>query len=41
MKFVEALHNEILNKITIVPQLTLAVIARITNYLQAKEREKG
>ena len=40
MKFVEPLHNEILNKITIGPQLILAVIVRITNYQQAKERGK-
>ena len=40
MKFVEALHNEILNKIIIVSHLILALIVRITNYQQVKEREK-
>lgn len=40
MKFVEALHNEILNKIIIVSHLILAQIGMITNYQQAKEREK-
>ena len=40
MKFVEALHNEILNKIIIVSLRILALIVGITNYQQAKEREK-
>mgnify|MGYP004030534095 CR=1 FL=1 len=40
MKFAEALHNEILNKIIIVAHLILALIRMITNYQQAKEREK-
>ena len=40
MKFVETLHNEILNKIIIVSHLILTLIGRITNYQLAKEREK-